>query len=406
VTRIDQSDGKNKKMAKPGYSPHTSFRSLYEAYTGPGSTGLHLTRHMVELTRQDPLLVVTGADFVLFPGSGKPPIVEGFRNSTRGFVELTAISHLGPAIAWIFRLRELGYAGWKEDADRLLERTVKAREFNTSAYWTDEVAVEAWAGYESKIVDLVDYTCDVALAFLSGCIADESKMTFENLREAFLDPVGSAEVPIPINDVMVATFALTFLDIGHRIIRWLRSCDLDWKTIMVLVSGRAGRPTAGLTWATNSNCHLLWRASEGRLSVDNLHIAAHGPSFSAAEAEDVARMNELEGQFRDIFLHLRANVDLAGKMFEGYPAFRKSIEEPPVIDSATRTLHAMPKLRSPDDRQTAITRLRFVMEDPTQQLANSVAHFIIDQLCDHDNQPKAVVIPGFTNMTYPITKRR
>jgi Domain of unknown function (DUF5624) len=393
-------------MAKPPYSPHSSFRSLYEAYTGPGSIGLHLTQHMVELTRHEPLLVVTGSDFVLFPGSGKPPIVEGFRNSTRGFVELTAISHLGPAVAWIFRLRELGYAKWKEDAERLLERTAKARELNTEAYWTGEVAVDAWAGYESKIVDLVDYSCDVTQAFLSGCLGDESRMTFEHLREAFLDPVGSAEVPIPINDMMVATFALTFLDIGHRVIRWLRSCDLDWTNLMVLLSGRAGRPTAGLTWATNSNCHLLWRASETKLSVENLHIAAHGPSFSAAEAGNASRMAEFEGQYRDIFLSLRANIDLARRMFDGYPAFIKSIEEPPVINSETKTLHAMPKLRSPDDRQTAITRLRFVMEDPTQQLANSVAHFIVDELCDHGNRPEAVVIPGFTNMTYPIKKRR
>jgi hypothetical protein len=393
------------KMPKPTYTPHPSFRSLYEAYTGPDSTGLHLTRHMVELTGQDPLLVVTGSDYVLFPGTGKRPIVEGFRNSTRGFVELTAVSHLGPAIAWIFRLRELGYARWRKDAGRLIERTARVREFNTEAYWTNEVAVEAWRGYESKIVDLVDYSCEVTLAFLSGCLADENRMTFEHLREAFLDPVRSSEVPVPINDMMVATFALTFLDIGHRVIRWLHSCDFDWKKMMVLVSGRAGRPTAGLTWATNSSCHLLWRASKGQLPVENLYIAAHGPSFSSADAEDASRMNELEGQFRDIFLHLRANIDLARRMFEGYPAFHKSIEEPPVIEAATKALHAMPKLRSPDDRQTAITRLRFVMEDPTQQLANSVAHFIIDQLCEHDNRPEAAVIPGFTNMTYPASKR-
>jgi hypothetical protein len=393
-------------MAKPSYIPHPTFRSLYEAYTGPGSIGQHLTRQMVEVTRHEPLLVVTGADFVLLPGSGKRPIVEGFRNSTRGFVELTAISHLGPAIAWIFRLRELGYAGWKDDVERLMARTLKVREFNSEAYWTNEVAVEAWAGYESKITDLVDYSCDVTIKFLSGCLADESRMTFEHLREAFLDPVGSPDVPVPINDMMVATFALTFLDIAHRIIRWVRARDFDWKTIMILVSGRAGRPTAGLTWATQSNCHLLWRASGGQLSVENLHIAAHGPAFSAADAEDAVRMAELETQFREISLHLRANIELARKMFEGYPAFLKSIEEPPVIESTTKTLRAMPRLRSPDDRETAITRLRFVMEDPTQQLANSVSHFIIDQLCDHDNRPEAVVIPGFTNMTYPASKRR
>jgi hypothetical protein len=88
-------------------------------------------------------------------------------------------------------------------------------------------------------------------------------------------------------------------------------------------------------------------------------------------------------------------------MFEGYPAFAKSIEEPPVIEPTTRFLRAMPRLRSPDDRMTAITRLRFVMEDPTQLLSNSVAHFVIDQLSEHDNRPEDVVIPGFSNVVYP-----
>jgi hypothetical protein len=61
----------------------------------------------------------------------------------------------------------------------------------------------------------------------------------------------------------------------------------------------------------------------------------------------------------------------------------------------------MPRLRSPDDRFTAITRLRFVMEDPTQLLSNSVAHFVIDQLCEHNNRAELVVIPGFSKVSYP-----
>ena len=102
------------------YAPHANFKSLYDAYTGPDSTGQHLTKHMVRLTERDPILIVTGADFVIFPGYGKDPIVESFRNSTRGFVELTAISHIGAAIAWIFRLKELGYPTWRDDANRLV----------------------------------------------------------------------------------------------------------------------------------------------------------------------------------------------------------------------------------------------------------------------------------------------
>lgn len=383
------------------YAPHEFFRSLYEAYTGPGSTGQHLTQHMVQLTQNDPILVGTGSDFVIFPGGGKPPIVESFRLSTRGFVELTAVSHLGPAVAWIFRMRELGDTRWRDDAIRLIARISDVRRVNSEDYWRDVAAVEAWRGYEAKITDLVDYSCDVTTAFLRECLADESRMTSEHLRQAYLDPIDDPRVPVSINDMMVATFALAFLDIAHRTIRWLRTQSFDWTKLMILIAGRSGRPTAGLTWATNNSCHLLWKASGERLPVENLHISPHTESFTLADIGDTEKLTRLETQFRNVWLHLRANIDVSRQMFEGYPSFAKSIEAPPVIGPDTRTLHAMPQLRSPDDRLTAITRLRFVMEDPTQLLSNSVAHFVVDQLCAHDNDPSKVLIPGFSNVTYP-----
>jgi hypothetical protein len=223
------------------------------------------------------------------------------------------------------------------------------------------------------------------------------------LRASFLDPIDSTAVPIPLNDVMVATFTLTFLDIAHRMIRWLRSQNLNWPRLMILLSGKSGRPSAGLTWQTNNNCHLLWRASERRISPENVQITPHGPTLALSDLQNSHRVAEIERQVREVFLHLRANIDLARMMFEGYPAFVKNIEEPPVVDATTKSLHAMPRLRSPDDRLTAITRLRFVMEDPTQLLSNSVAHFVIDQLCEHDNRPELVVIPGFSNVSYPAS---
>jgi hypothetical protein len=383
------------------YAPHDYFRSLYDAYTGPGSTGQHLTTHMVRSTERDPLLVVTGADFVIFPGSGRPPIVESFRHSTRGFVELTAVSHLAPCIAWLFRLRELGYANWRDDAQRIIDRADRVRSINHTSYWEKVVAVEAYRGYESKIADMVDYTCEASSRFMRECLEDESLMTFENLRQNFLDPIDSPAVPVPLNDVMLATFTLAFLDIAHRMIRWCRSQNFNWYKLMVLLSGKSGRPSAGLTWQTNNNCHLLWRASEQRISRENVQIAPHGPSLALSDLGNPVRVTEVERQVREVFLQLRANIDLARLMFEGYPAFAKSIEESPVIEPATKSLQTMPRLRSPDDRFTAITRLRFVMEDPTQLLSNSVAHFVIDQLCEQNNQPELVVIPGFSKVSYP-----
>jgi hypothetical protein len=388
------------------YAPHDDFRRLYDTYTGADSTGQHLTKHMVRLTEREPLLVITGADFVIFPGSGQSPIVESFRHSTRGFVELTAVSHLAPCIAWIFRLRELGYANWRDDANRLIDRADRVRSINNTSYWENVVAVDAYRGYESKIADMVDYACRVSSRFMKTCLENERSMTFEHLRASFLDPINSAAVPIPLNDVMVATFTLAFLDIAHRMIRWLRSQNLNWPQLMILLSGKSGRPGSGLTWQTNNNCHLLWRASERRISPENVQITPHGPSLALSDLRDSLRVAEMERQVREVFLHLRANIDLARMMFEGYPAFVKNIEEPPVVEATTKSLNAMPRLRSPDDRLTAITRLRFVMEDSTQLLSNSVAHFVIDQLCEHDNRPEFVVIPGFSNVSYPTSEQR
>jgi hypothetical protein len=384
------------------YSPHPDFVALYKAYTSdPNSIGNHLTQRMALQTANDPLLVVTGSDVVLFPGSQRPAVTESFRKSTRGFFELASISHLGTAVPWIVRLRELGGPMWREDARLMIERIDRARQINTAALWANDIAVPALAGYESKIADMVEYSCAVTRAFLVAGLADESRMTFETVRREYLEPTGSAQVPVPINDMMVATFALAFLDIAYRIIRWVGAQNLDWQRVMIMLSGRSGRPTSGLTWASNNMCHLLSKVSNGQLAPERVYVAPHAPSFVLADAQNEATLRTLETEFRGIWWNTRSSVELAGAMFEGFPAFRPASTQARPEQADAMTVSEMPPLRWPGDRFTAITRLRFVMEDPTQLLANSVASYIIDALCENGNRPADVVIPGFTNVTYP-----
>jgi hypothetical protein len=390
------------------YSPPPEFAQLYKTYTSdPDSLGRHLTERMVAMTESDPLLVITGSDVALFPDSAKPPMVESFRKSTRGFIELASVSHLGTAVAWAIRLRELADPRWRSDTVRLIEQIDRTRDVNSEALWREAIAVPALAGAESKVADMVDYTCSVTKAFLVAGLADESLMNFKHLREHYLEPVNSAEVPVPINDMMVATFALAFLDIGYRIIRWMRDNVQDWGRLMVLLSGRSGRPTAGLTWASNNMCHLLWKASGERLAPERVYIAPHAPSFTLADIQNDEHLARLNLEFRDIWNNTRASADLARAMFEGFPAFEPTTGVAFSASGTGRlTLHEMPPLRSASDRFTAITRLRFVMEDPTQLLANSVAPYIIDQLCESGNRPGEVLIPGFANVEYPKRQPR
>ncbi len=388
------------------YSPDPEFAKLYSIFTpDPESIGGHLNELRARLCADDPLLVTTGSDVVIFPGGGQEPLQESFRNSTRGFIELTSISHLGVAVPFIAQLFALKDPAWRSFTQNLIGQIVRVQAVNTEAYWRDTVAVEAWAGLESKITDMVDYSCDVTLKFLTRSLADQSCLDFAYLREWFLDPTGSAEVPVPMNDMMAGTFGLVFLETGYRIIRWLRKLDFDWQRMMVIVSGRAGRPTAGLTWSTNTMCHLLWQASGQKLSPERLYVAPHAPPLVLADLHDGASRAAVEAQFRKIWFSTRVTVEVGRAMFDGYPVFKPTLNSAPVIDAATQSIAEMPAVRSPHDRRAIMTRLRFVMEDPAQQLANSVAPYIVDQLCASGNRPADVVVAGFTNVTYPARAR-
>jgi hypothetical protein len=216
--------------------------------------------------------------------------------------------------------------------------------------------------------------------------------------------VEDAAVPVPMDDMMVGTFGLVFLDIGYRIMRWLRAQHFDWSRMMVIISGRAGRTTAGLTWQTNNMCHLLWRASQQKLAAERVYIAPHAPPLQLEALRSDTDRAALEAQYRQIWFGARVTVEVGRSMFEGYPAFEPTINAAPTLDENTRSLGEMPALRSLKDRRALITRLRFVMEDPGQQLSNAVAHYIIDQMSGEPIDPATVFVPGFTDVIYPRRK--
>jgi hypothetical protein len=384
------------------YQPHPEFARLFKTYTGdPDGIGAHLAHRMDALRADAPLLVSTGSDIVLFPGGGQAAVVESFRNTTRGFIELGGVSHLGTAVAWLVRMRQLDDPTWRADAERLIDQCRRTRAVNSEVHWREAVAVAAWSGLEAKIADVVDYACRVTEDFLVAGLADERLMTFDHLRTSYLDPVGSAAVPVPINDMMVGTFALSFLDIAHRIIGWVQRQDLDWANAMVMIAGRSGRPTAALTWHSNSSCHLLWRASGEQMSPEQLYIAPFAPPLALADLGKGDRLTTLEAQYREIWHTTRASVEVSRLMFQGYPAFTPEFGPPPVLAGDGKGLTQLPALRDPDDRFGAVTLLRYVLEDPSQLVSSAVAYSMIDQLCANGNCPQQVVVPCFTRTEYP-----
>ena len=141
--------------------PSSELVELFTTYTGsPTGIGARYAHAAARASHADPLIVATGADLVLFPGAGAPPEIEGFRLSTRGFKEMAAVSHLGPAVATLARLKAIG-ADWHSGAHELLAATRAARVANGETLWREQIAVAAFAGREPAIAAMVDYACDV-----------------------------------------------------------------------------------------------------------------------------------------------------------------------------------------------------------------------------------------------------
>lgn len=385
---------------------------LFTTYTAdPGSIGAHLAQAAVRSARRDPLLVVTGTDLALYPGGGTAPVIEPYRLATRGFKELAGISHLGPALATLARLRELASengrddGGWRADAARLLDAAKAARAASTTPLWRDQIAVRAFAGREESIAAMVDYSCLLTERFLERALDDPPYLTMSTVRQDYLEgPARHRDLPVPFNKVMIATFYLTGMDIAHRLITWLDAVDIDWERAMVIFAGQAGRPTAGVTQESHSVAGVVRAVSRGRLAPERVFIAPHAPVFppyNPAE-KDSSPAKALEAGYRQLWAGLRATSDLAGGMFEGYPRFAAPSAERPTIGPGTASVHAKPALKGPDDWLALVTRLRVVMEDPTQLLSGAVTDYASSELVAHANDPSAVTVPGLDGEPYPL----
>jgi hypothetical protein len=396
--------------------PPATFESpelvdLFTTYTAsPDSVGAHLAQATARETEHDPLLVVTGTDLALYPGGGAAPVIEPYRLATRGFKELAGISHLGPALATLARLRELASDGsgdddgWGPDAARLLDATKAARAASSAALWRDQVAVRAFAGREERIAAMVDYSCLLTERFLQRALDDPAYLTMTAVRRDHLaGPARHGDLPVPFNKVMIATFYLSGMDIAHRLITWLDAVGIDWTRAMVIFAGQSGRPTAGVTQESHSVAGVVRAVSRGRLAPERVFMAPHAPVFPPYDpaAADASRARDLEPGYRRLWAALRATSDLAGGMFEGYPRFAALSTERVTIGPGTASVHAKPALKGPDDWLALVTRLRVVMEDPTQLLSGAVTDYASSELVAHANDPSAVTVPGLDGEPYP-----
>ncbi|UKZ55840.1 hypothetical protein TrVGV298_009664 [Trichoderma virens] len=401
---------KAQKEAPKGLSFQVpEFLELFTAYTSSRTgIGAALTQSETETTNSLPLLVATSFDMILFPGNGIDPSYINFRLGSRGFKELAAVSHLGPALASLIQIRDNGAPDevWQKQAQNLLEKTRASQKVNSTTLWKDHIQVEAFQGREAAIASMVDYACTLTIAFLESVLADSSKLNAEFYRENYIEATGDAlSATVPYNAVMIATFFLVGLDLSYRSRKWLRSNNFDWKKAMVIITGQQGRETSGVTISTSSVAQILLESSDLDLPLERLYIAPHGavPKIQAPVTPDSLRVHE--HGFRLLWNAMTGMTHLGETMFAQYPAYALENNMRPEINASTLTVSELPKILSPDDWFAMNTRMRVVVEDARQLLSGCVTDYAAKQLRIARDDLTKVVVPGLDGVDYSSKKR-
>ena len=385
-----------------GYTAPAPFMQLYFDFTGSDepdypvgqpTIGQMLTQ--AEIARPGPaasagpLVLAIGSDLYVYDStSGTRLGHERFRTDrASGFYEMTAISHIGPAIAYLAQIKADGDGRWRERLASLQAHVAEVRALNLSTRdnWLDRLDQPAWRTRTAEIRAMIDYACARTLDYIGG-LGDGSGFTVGGVNDDLFDGT-SAAFPIPFRNVMIATFMLDALRGASGVQAMLAGLGLDWPGAMVLVASRAGsNVSSGLTDGTNWLVAFLRAASGFTLPDERIEIVPY--------AEVRASLGQPQLAPADLQYYVQK---VWGPLF-----YRRLVSDRVLARIPTIYLPGRPPL--PGDPGTTpaaaidqfMIRLKHSLRDPREMLSNTVAFWMVQELADKKWDPAAVDIPGLT----------
>jgi hypothetical protein len=328
-----------------------------------------------------PLVLVVGSDIYVYDAAGGARLgAERFRaDRASGFYELTAISHIGPALAYLAQIKANGDARWQARLASLRTHTAQVRALNRRATdnWLDRLNQPAWSAHKAQIRAMVDYACARTLSYIDS-LGNGDRFTTASVNDDFFNGT-SAEYPIPFVNVMIGTFMLEALRGAADVQGSLARLKLDWPHAMVLVSSRAGsNVSSGLTEGTNWLVLFLKAASGFSLPDDRIKIVPYAevrPSLGQAELApaDLA--------------YYEQRVWGPDQVFAGIPTIYLPDRPPLPGDYFVTQAGAIDQF---------MIRMKHSLRDAREMLSNTVAFWMVRELANKNWDAGAVDIPGVT----------
>jgi hypothetical protein len=384
------------------YSAPTEFMDLFFDFTGSHepdypagqpTLGQMLTQAAIAKERAGgapgPLVLVVGSDIYVYDStSGARLGQERFRaDRASGFYELTAISHIGPALAYLAQIKANGDARWKARLASLQTHVAQVRALNRRAEsnWLDRLNQPAWSTRKAQIRNMVDYACARTLSYI-GSLGNGDSFTVAGVNDDFFNGT-SAQYPIPFVNVMIGTFMLEALRGAADVHGALARLKLDWPRAMVLVSSRAGsNVSSGLTEGTNWLVLFLKAASGFTLPDDRIKIVPYAevrPSLGQAQLTAADRDYYVQRVWGPLFYR----KIVSDQVFAGVPTIYLPDRPPLPGDYVVTAAGAIDQF---------MIRMKHSLRDAREMLSNTVAFWMVQELASKNWDAAAVDIPGLT----------
>jgi hypothetical protein len=401
--------------AENAYKTIPAFMDLFEIFPrgeGAGTIASALAKAMPSgagsedaVSPTGPLVLVNEYGVFVYDGTTRAKITGLLTRDdpASGFYEMTALSHVGPAIAYLAALNEAKSTAWPALLATLLERVRAAREANrqavNGAYWVTQVDAPSWQSHADAIDRMVDYGLWMAGDYLVKVQkGDPADFTQANVGSRFYEG-GDPAYPIPFNNVMIATFMLVALNSTDRLRTMVETAGdaIDWTNARVVVHMPIGTNYgAGLTLGTNQLAAGLLTVADGALPRENLLIAPYAAapcpgeggcplSVFAAETLDAAVFDFYATQ---VWGGIHNRTRIAASAFPGVESIALPAERPALPGDYGVT--------AADDIAGFVQRLKLSLIDDRELLSNAVGYWVPGALRAAGWNPAKMEIPGLT----------
>tara|TARA_R110000868_G_scaffold8205_3_gene42437 strand:- start:27379 stop:28602 length:1224 start_codon:yes stop_codon:yes gene_type:complete len=386
------------------YTTPQAFYDLYYDFTGyshgdypKGQTAIAQDLAKViahpEAGKSAPLVVANSVGIYVYsdePGHRLISSASYRAAPNSGFYEITSISHVGPAIAYLGALKDAGNDAWEKHLDPLIKHLTDVRKINAAPiakHWLTQLDSVVFRGKEAQIKNMIDYACSLAANYLISVKQSKEAFGSQHIVDHFLN-VSSKEYPVPFDTVMISTFVLAGLQSVYELYSALNNPDINWPNARIMLHNLAGTNYgAGMTEGSNWLVPVVKSIAGTVLNPKRILILPYAPP-SEHLGDDVLPDDEFDKMANQTWGSIYSRPAISEAAFSHVEDITIPYRAPLPGDY---------EITKADQIEDFVKRLKFSITSPKQMLSNTVGFWLAGEAVNKQWQFDKMDLPGLTH---------